>query len=186
LGGSAWPPHPYSSFWGVLPLLSPSRYMFSWHCPDGPGFSCPFLIDTTRAYFRRDGIAGNYVGGMSPPEEDEPDPGDLSVDHGYFQEQIWPRLARRIPAFNSVRPRSAWAGYYDHNAFDQNAVLGLHPRLENLFVATGFSGHGLQHSPAAGRAVAELVVKGRYESLDLARLGWERLLEGEPLREDRV
>lgn len=46
----------------------PYRYVYSWHCPDGPGFSCPLLVDTTGAYFRRDGIAGNYLGGMSPPE----------------------------------------------------------------------------------------------------------------------
>ncbi|NXS64488.1 FXRD1 protein, partial [Brachypteracias leptosomus] len=99
---------------------------------------------------------------LHPSQEDEPDPGDLSVDHEFFQEQVWPRLARRVPAFEALRPRGSWAGYYDHNAFDHNGVLGPHPHLENLFVAAGFSGHGLQHAPATGRALAELVVKGRY------------------------
>ncbi|NXH87104.1 FXRD1 protein, partial [Edolisoma coerulescens] len=194
-----------------LPIQPRKRYVFSWHCPDGPGLSCPFLIDTSGAYFRREGFAGNYLGGMSPPEvsargplrsftplffirlpefilfqEEEPDPSDLSVDHDYFQEQVWPRLARRVPAFESLRVRGSWAGYYDYNTFDQNGVLGPHPRLENLFVAAGFSGHGLQHSPAAGRAVAELLLKGRYESLDLRRLGWDRLVDGEPLQEHGV
>ncbi|NXF12132.1 FXRD1 protein, partial [Smithornis capensis] len=97
-----------------LPIQPRKRYVFSWHCPDGPGLSCPFVVDTSGAYFRRDGIAGNYLGGMSPPEvsprgprhppprcvsipqfiplqEEEPDPSDLSVDHDYFQEQLWPR-----------------------------------------------------------------------------------------------
>ncbi|XP_071625150.1 FAD-dependent oxidoreductase domain-containing protein 1 [Heliangelus exortis] len=169
-----------------LPIQPRKRYVFSWHCPDGPGFSCPFLIDTSGAYFRRDGIAGNYLGGMSPPEEEEPDPSDLSVDDAFFQEQIWPRLARRVPAFESLKPRGSWAGYYDHNSFDQNGVLGPHPKLENLYVAAGFSGHGLQHAPAAGRAVAELVVRGGFQSLDLQRLGWERLREGQPLEEGGV
>ncbi|XP_051494658.1 FAD-dependent oxidoreductase domain-containing protein 1 isoform X2 [Apus apus] len=169
-----------------LPIQPRKRYVFSWHCPDGPGLSCPFLIDTTGAYFRRDGIAGNYLGGMSPSEEEEPDPSDLSVDDGFFQERVWPLLARRVPSFESLRPRGSWAGYYDYNTFDRNGVLGPHPKLENLFLAAGFSGHGLQHAPAAGRAVAELVVKGRYESLDLQRLGWRRLVEGEPLEEDGV
>ncbi|KFP04497.1 FAD-dependent oxidoreductase domain-containing protein 1, partial [Calypte anna] len=133
--------------WGSqLSFGVPHRYVFSWHCPDGPGFSCPFLIDTSGAYFRRDGIAGNYLGGMSPPEEEEPDPSDLSVDDAFFQEQLWPRLARRVPAFESLKPRGSWAGYYDHNSFDQNGVLGPHPKLENLYVAAGFSGHGLQHA----------------------------------------
>ncbi|NXA06675.1 FXRD1 protein, partial [Sapayoa aenigma] len=169
-----------------LPIQPRKRYVFSWHCPDGPGLSCPFLIDTSGAYFRRDGIAGNYLGGMSPPEEEEPDPSDLSVDHGYFQEQLWPRLARRVPAFEALRVRASWAGYYDYNTFDQNGVLGPHHRLENLFLAAGFSGHGLQHAPAAGRAVAELVVKGRFESLDLRRLGWARLVDRKPLLEGGV
>ncbi|NXA65739.1 FXRD1 protein, partial [Mohoua ochrocephala] len=194
-----------------LPIQPRKRYVFSWHCPDGPGLSCPFFIDTSRVYFRRDGFAGNYLGGLSPSEvsprgplrsspplsftrhpeflpsqEEEPDPSDLSVDHSYFQEQIWPRLARRVPAFESLRVRGSWAGYYDYNTFDQNGVLGPHPRLENMFIAAGFSGHGLQHSPAAGRAVAELLLKGRYETLDLRRLGWERLLLGRPLEESGV
>uniref|UniRef100_A0A8C3VF13 FAD-dependent oxidoreductase domain-containing protein 1 n=1 Tax=Catharus ustulatus TaxID=91951 RepID=A0A8C3VF13_CATUS len=169
-----------------LPIQPRKRYVFTWHCPNGPGLSCPFLVDTSGAYFRRDGFAGNYLGGMSPPEEEEPDPSDLSVDHNYFQEQVWPRLARRVPAFKSLQVRGSWAGYYDYNTFDQNAVLGPHPQVENMFFATGFSGHGLQHAPAAGRAVAELVIKGQYETLDLRRLGWDRLVAGEPLQEHGV
>ncbi|KAM4885530.1 FAD-dependent oxidoreductase domain-containing protein 1 [Sylvia borin] len=169
-----------------LPIQPRKRYVFTWHCPNGPGLSCPFLVDTSGAYFRRDGFAGNYLGGMSPSEEEEPDPSDLSVDHDYFQEQIWPRLARRVPAFESLRVGGSWAGYYDYNTFDQNGVLGPHPRLENMILAAGFSGHGLQHAPAAGRAVAELLIKGRYETLDLRRLGWDRLVDGEPLKENGV
>ncbi|NWH41561.1 FXRD1 protein, partial [Chloropsis hardwickii] len=192
---------------------SPGAPVTPWHPspPSVPSSSCPFVIDTSGAYFRPDGSAGNYLGGMSPPEvslqgplrsftplffirhlqfilfqEEEPDPSDLSVDHDYFQEQIWPRLARRVPAFESLRVRGSWAGYYDYNTFDQNGVLGPHPRLENLFLAAGFSGHGLQHAPAAGRAVAELLIKGRYETLDLRRLGWDRLVDGEPLQEHGV
>ncbi|NXQ35858.1 FXRD1 protein, partial [Alaudala cheleensis] len=169
-----------------LPIQPRKRYIFTWHCPNGPGLSCPFLVDTSGAYFRRDGLDRNYLGGMSPREEEEPDTSDLSVDHNFFQEQMWPPLARRVPAFESLRVRGSWAGYYDYNTFDQNPVLGPHPRLENLFTAAGFSGHGLQHAPAAGRAVAELVMRGRYETLDLRRLGWDRLVDGEPLPEKGV
>ncbi|NXF94325.1 FXRD1 protein, partial [Eubucco bourcierii] len=112
-------------------------------------------------------------------QAEEPDPGDLSVDHDFFQERLWPLLARRVPTFSALRPRGSWAGYYDYNCFDQNAVLGRHPRLENLFVAAG-------HAPATGRALAELLLKGGYQSLDLTRLGWQRLLDGRPLEEDGV
>ncbi|NXT28784.1 FXRD1 protein, partial [Syrrhaptes paradoxus] len=162
------------------------RYVFTWHCPDGPGFSCPFLIDTTGTYFRPDGIAGNYLGGVSPSEEEEPDPADLSVDPDFFQQRVWPPLARRVPAFAALRPGGSWAGYYDFNAFDQNGVLGRHPRVQNLLVVAGFSGHGLQHAPAAGRALAQLVLGGDGGGLQLGRLGWGRVEGGERLLEEGV
>ncbi|NWS32611.1 FXRD1 protein, partial [Polioptila caerulea] len=170
---------PSRSLWGF------PRYVFTWHCPNGPGLSCPFLIDTSGAYFPTPLLFTRCLQ-LALFQEEEPDPSDLSVDHDYFQEQIWPRLARRVPAFESLRVQGSWAGYYDYNTFDQNGVLGPHPRLENLFLAAGFSGHGLQHAPAAGRAVAELLVRGRYETLDLRRLGWDRLVAGEPLEEHGV
>jgi glycine/D-amino acid oxidase-like deaminating enzyme len=78
---------------------------------------------------------------------------------------------------------SAWAGHYEMNRFDQNALIGWTPGLEGLMLATGFSGHGMQHSPAAGRAVAELITAGRFETLDLSALSPERLVRNEPLVE---
>ncbi|NXK57106.1 FXRD1 protein, partial [Chauna torquata] len=86
-----------------FPIQPRKRYVYVWHCPEGPGLECPLLVDTSGAYFRREGIAGNFLGGMSPPEGDEPDTGDLEVDHGFFQEQVWPRLARRVPAFQALK-----------------------------------------------------------------------------------
>ncbi|XP_025927494.1 FAD-dependent oxidoreductase domain-containing protein 1, partial [Apteryx rowi] len=169
-----------------LPLEPRKRFVYVWHCPDGPGLECPLLVDTSGVYFRRDGIGGNYLGGRSPAEEDEPDTSDLEVDYDFFQEKVWPELARRVPAFAALKVRSAWAGYYDYNAFDRSAVLGAHPGVENLFVAAGFSGRGLQQAPAAGRAVAELVLRGRFQSLDLSRFGPGRLAAGEPLAESAV
>ncbi|XP_062450504.1 FAD-dependent oxidoreductase domain-containing protein 1 isoform X2 [Rhea pennata] len=105
-----------------LPVEPRKRFVYVWHCPDGPGLDCPLLVDTSGAYFRREGIAGNYLGGISPSEEEEPDIGDLEVDHGFFQDKLWPKLAHRVPVFASLKVKSAWAGYYDYNTFDQNAV----------------------------------------------------------------
>ena len=65
-------------------------------------------------------------------------------------------------------------------------VLGAHPDIDNLLFANGFSGHGLQHSPAVGRALSELVLHGGFRSLDLSRLGWARVLQQQPLREINV
>uniref|UniRef100_G1PWM2 FAD-dependent oxidoreductase domain-containing protein 1 n=1 Tax=Myotis lucifugus TaxID=59463 RepID=G1PWM2_MYOLU len=139
-----------------LPVEPRKRYVYFWHCPEGPGLETPFMADTSGAYFRREGLGHNYLGGCSPTEEEEPDPGNLEVDHDFFQDKVWPHLAHRVPAFQSLKVRSAWAGYYDYNTFDQNGVVGPHPLVVNMYFATGFSGHGLQQAPAVGRSTASL------------------------------
>uniref|UniRef100_A0A4W3GWU1 FAD-dependent oxidoreductase domain-containing protein 1 n=1 Tax=Callorhinchus milii TaxID=7868 RepID=A0A4W3GWU1_CALMI len=157
-----------------LPVEPRKRYVYVFNCPNGPGLDCPLFIDNKGAYFRREGLGGNYVGGISPTEEDEPDPSDLEVDYDFFQEKVWPHLAHRVPAFQTLKVKSAWAGYYDYNTFDQNAIIGVHPLVPNFYFATGFSGHGLQQSPAVGRAIAELIVDGKFQTLDLSAFDFLR------------
>jgi glycine/D-amino acid oxidase-like deaminating enzyme len=113
-------------------------------------------------------------------------PDDFEVDYALFEESAWPALAHRVPAFESIRMTSGWAGHYDFNTFDQNAFVGPVPGLDNFLLASGFSGHGLQQAPGIGRGIAEYISFGAYSSIDLAPLGYARYPAGEPLRELNV
>uniref|UniRef100_A0A3B4WV82 FAD-dependent oxidoreductase domain-containing protein 1 n=1 Tax=Seriola lalandi dorsalis TaxID=1841481 RepID=A0A3B4WV82_SERLL len=169
-----------------VPVEPRKRYVYVVHCPDGPGLDTPFLIDYSGVYFRREGLGGNYIAGASPEEAEEPDISNLEVDHQFFEEKIWPSLAYRVPAFERLKVTSAWAGFYDYNTFDQNGIIGMHPLVNNMYFATGFSGHGLQHSPAVGRAVAELILDGNFKTLDLSELSFKRILAQEPMLERNI
>ncbi|XP_041808415.1 FAD-dependent oxidoreductase domain-containing protein 1 [Chelmon rostratus] len=169
-----------------LPVEPRKRYVFVVHCPDGPGLDTPFVIDYSGVYFRREGLGGNYIAGTSPLEVEEPDTSNLDVDHQFFEDKIWPNLANRVPAFEKLKVTGAWAGFYDYNTFDQNGIIGIHPLVNNMYFATGFSGHGLQHSPAVGRGVAELIIDGNFKTLDLSALGFRRILAQEPMLERNI
>jgi len=169
-----------------LPVERRKRYVFVFHCPDGPELDMPFLCDPSGVYCRREGLGGNYICGKCPSEEDEPDPSNLDVDYSFFENEIWPVLAHRVKAFERIKIVGAWAGYYDYNYFDQNAIIGRHPYFDNVFWATGFSGHGIQMGPAVGRAFTEMITDNKYTTIDLSRLGWERILRRQPLVETNI
>jgi glycine/D-amino acid oxidase-like deaminating enzyme len=128
-----------------------------------------------------------FLAGRSPTPDQEPPVGDLDViDHAVFEEEIWPSLAALVPAFEAAKVVNAWAGYYDYNTLDQNAVIGPHPEIANLYFGTGFSGHGVQQGAAVGRAIAELIADGAYQTIDLTRLGYARIAANAPLTERNV
>jgi FAD-dependent oxidoreductase domain-containing protein 1 len=167
----------------VLPVQARKRCVFHFTSPAHlPG--CPLVIDPTGLYFRPEG--NGFLCGIAPPEHEDPECDDFEVPLHWFEERLWPALAHRVPAFEAARLKSAWAGHYDVNLLDHNAILGPHAALPNLLFANGFSGHGVQQAPAVGRALAEWVVRGGWRSLDLSALGWQRVLAGRPLQEINV
>jgi glycine/D-amino acid oxidase-like deaminating enzyme len=157
--------------------------VFTFECRDPlPDF--PLLVDPTGVYARPEG--DRYICGASPPEDADPEATDFEVEHAFFEDTIWPVLATRVPAFERIRPGRAWAGHYDLNTFDANAIVGPLPGYDNVVIASGFSGHGLQQAPAVGRGLAELIMHGRWETLDLSSLGYERISANRPIVERNV
>jgi len=166
-----------------LPVHPRKRSVFVFDCRTPlPGH--PLVICPNGVYVRPEGP--NYICGVSPPADRDPDCLDHEVDWWLFEDIIWPTIAERIPAYEAIKPGRAWAGHYAYNTFDQNAILGPHPELPNFYFANGFSGHGLQQSPAVGRAIMERLVHGRYVTLDLSRFDYGRIAAGEPVIERNV
>jgi glycine/D-amino acid oxidase-like deaminating enzyme len=166
-----------------LPVRPRKRDVFVFSSPARLN-DCPLLIDPSGFWFRPE--SDRYLCG-APPRGDDPDEPPLDdLDHGLFSEWLWPRLAQRVPAFEALRVERAWAGYYEMNTFDANGIVGPVSGFEGLYLACGFSGHGMQQAPAVGQALAERIVLGRYASLDLAPLSMQRIADGRPLLEKNV
>jgi FAD-dependent oxidoreductase domain-containing protein 1 len=166
-----------------LPVSPRKRMVFHFDCRTR--VESPLTIDTSGVYFRPEGP--NYIAGSSPHgEQPDPDTLDLEVDRSWFDEVIWPAIAHRVPAFEAIRLLDAWAGHYEVNTLDHNAVIGPHPEVPNFLFANGFSGHGLQQAPAAGRALSEWIATGDYETIDVRPLGYERIAANRPYRELNV
>lgn len=145
----------------------------------------PLTIDPSGVHCRQNG-GGTYQAGGHADIDPAVDYDDFNMDHSFWENHAWPILAARIPQFEAVKVTHSWAGHYAYNTLDHNAVLGRHPEIENFIFQNGFSGHGLQQSPAMGRGVAELLVHGAYRSLDLSPFSYERITTNTPLIEKAV
>lgn len=185
--------NPYRHQWANEPRLAVSlpvrprkRMVFPFEQRNGPKDYCPLVVDPSGVYFRREGLNGRFLTGTSPPSSDDPDTDSLEVDDDFFLQNVWPHLAHRAPVFESLKLQTSWAGFYDTNTFDCNGIVGFHPVVRNLVFANGFSGHGIQQGPAVGRAVSELVLDGQSHSIDLARFGFQRFIEGNLCSEKNI
>jgi FAD-dependent oxidoreductase domain-containing protein 1 len=181
--GGPWAGHVAEMAGVALPVEARRRCVFTFEAADPPD-DPPLVIDTSGAWFRPE--AGSFIGAISPPEADDAPDLPLELDTRLWDDLLWPALATRVPAFDALRRTGGWAGYYELNTFDRNAILGPHPEVLNLLFANGFSGHGIQGAPAVGRAIAELIVHGRYVSLDLADFGYQRIAAGRRVVERNV
>lgn len=186
IAAGAWSAHLLATIGLELPIRPKKRDVFVLDSPAAL-MDCPLVIDPSGVWFRPEG-RGFLAGApprARPGEVADPDEPPLeAIDHGLFDEVIWPALAHRVPAFEALRVRSAWAGYYEMCTFDQNALVGPWPGIEGLVIAAGFSGHGMQHAPAIGEAVAAICLGGA--TANLSPLSPARWLRREPLVEGNV
>ncbi|OYX23570.1 MAG: FAD-dependent oxidoreductase [Rhodobacterales bacterium 32-66-7] len=145
----------------------------------------PLTIDPSGVHVREVGGGTYMVGGHA---DHDPAVGfdDFATDHALWADKIWPAIATRIPAFEAVKVQAEWVGHYDYNTLDQNAVTGPHPMVANFLFLNGFSGHGLQQSPAMGRATAEWIRHGSYQTLDLSAFHYDRVTAGERVVEGAI
>ena len=164
-----------------LPIESRKRCAFVFRSST-PVETFTNLIDTTYAsrgvYARPFGT--NYMGMTSPDPDKDPEAFDFDVDKNLFEEFVRPALSRRVEGFQDMQLVDSWAGHYELNTFDQNAILGPHPEINNFIFLCGFSGHGVMHAPAAARGIAEWITTGAYQTIDLSPLGYQRILDGRP------
>ncbi|WP_167853523.1 NAD(P)/FAD-dependent oxidoreductase [Roseovarius aestuariivivens] len=174
-----------------IPVEPRKRTTFAFICETSPEGTAqvnegrlPLMVDPSGVYCRPEGAG--FIAAAPPKDDPEVDAEDFEPRYDEFEALVWPALAARSQAFEAIRMTNAWAGHYAYNTLDHNMIVGPHPELENFLFANGFSGHGLQQAPAAGRGVAELIVHGRYRTLDLSPAGMERILTGTPFPERAV
>ena len=166
-----------------LPVEPRKRTVFVIDAPGARHADAPLLVDTG-FYLRPE--QNHWITATVPTDDGPCAPDDFEPDLHLFEEVIWEQLYARAPGFDAVKVIRHWVGHYDYNTLDQNAILGPHPNVPNLYLMNGFSGHGLQQSPAVGRGVAEHILTGAWQSIDLGDLSADRVLRNAPFLERAV
>jgi len=164
-----------------IPIAARRRTVFVISTSE-PMVNCPLLIDPSGFWIRPEGRF--FLTGTTPAEDRD----DLPLTPAYdeLDESQWMQLAYRIPALQAMRIERAWAGYYEMNLFDHNALIGPHPSLAGFYCMTGFSGHGLQHAAGAGLGLAEWILHREPRTVDIRPLSVGRWVNGVPLNEANV
>lgn len=162
-----------------LPVEPVKRQVFVLDTTVNPDQPLPLTVLPSGLYFRTE-TGGHILLGKSMDED--PVGFNFSWDEKRFYEILWPELAEFVPAFDTLKLIRGWAGLYAVNRMDSNAILGEWPEINGLFLANGFSGHGLQQAPAVGRYLSEVIIE-KEPVLDLSVFSPQRILENKPLTE---
>ena len=168
-----------------LPVEPRKRFTWMFKAEQPLDRDLPLTIDPSGVHMREVG-GGIYQAGGHSEIDPAVDYDDFAMDLNIWQDKIWPTIATRVPQFEAVKVTSEWAGHYAYNTFDHNAIMGQHNEIDNFYFLNGFSGHGLQQSPAMGRGTAEMLVYGEYRSLDMSPFNYDRIVNNTPIVEKAV
>ena len=169
----------------TLPVEPRKRFTWIFKAEQPLDQDLPLTIDPSGVHVRENG-GGTYQCGGHSDIDPAVDYEDFAMDQTLWENHIWPVIATRIPQFESVRLTNEWGGHYSMNTFDHNAIMGPHTEVENFVFLNGFSGHGLQQSPAMGRGTAEYLTYGEYRSLDMSPFNYERIQKNSPIIEKAI
>ncbi|MGE3062769.1 MAG: NAD(P)/FAD-dependent oxidoreductase [bacterium] len=170
-----------------IPVVPWKRMLFTVKMPPIEGFEkVPMTIIDNGVYFHPE--KSNLLVGRADPLQ--PFGYDYKPEPTYYEEQMNYYMSARIPGMDHCRiisNQSMWGGLYEHNTEDKNGIIGFHSDLQNLFIATGFSGHGVMESPGIGISVAEMILENRYKTIpDVKDLAFERFRKKELIKETIV
>lgn len=168
-----------------VPVEPRKRYSWVFKAERPLDQDLPLTIDPTGVHVRENG-GGTYRCGAHSERDPAVDYDDYAMDFEIWESHVWPVLATRIPRFEAIKVQSEWAGHYAMNTFDHNAIMGPHTEVSNFIFLNGFSGHGLQQSPAMGRGTAEWLTYGEYRALDMTPFNYERIPANRPFLEQAV
>ncbi len=167
-----------------MPIVVQKRMLFITDFPDDdPRWqTIPLTIIDQGIYFKVE--SGSMMIGKA--KADVPDSFDTTFEPEYYVDEVNLVMQERIPATARCKLKRGWAHLYDTNAADHNAIVGWHADHPGLLLQVGYSGHGAMESPAVGVCLAELVLTGKYQSIDCTPLRWSRFREGDLVRETIV
>lgn len=168
-----------------LPVEPRKRYTWIFKAEHPLDQDLPLTIDPAGVHVRENG-SGTYLCGGHTNIDPAVKFDDYAMDQPFWENHVWPIIANRIPQFESIKLTSEWAGHYAMNTFDQNAIMGPHNEVENFIFLNGFSGHGLQQSPAMGRGTSEWLTYGEYRTLDMTEFGFDRISLSKPIIEKAI
>jgi sarcosine oxidase subunit beta len=158
----------------VKPLRRQIFITAPFHLSDRP---IPLTIDFYRGWYFRQEVDGLLLSGPLDPEPSF----NLNIDYEAMAETS-ENAIYRVPDLEKARIARGWAGLYEISP-DHHAILGKVPEVEGFILANGFSGHGFQHSPAVGKVIAELIVEGKANTIDISSLSMERFEKGDLILE---